>query len=110
MNNAKQYASVFDGEADYIGYVNSRDIREYLYAVDYRLTDLQAFCLVDSCTHISYAQKLKALNRLLDECTDISINIMVFREIKSLKALIRYTILGRRKALADFENSGTERR
>ncbi|MBE6424194.1 cyclic-phosphate processing receiver domain-containing protein [Succinivibrio dextrinosolvens] len=51
---------------DYIRFVNSRDIREYLYEIDYKLSGEQKLFLVDKCYRIPLEEKLEAMKLLLD--------------------------------------------
>ena len=89
---------------DYISLINSRDIREHLYEIGYRLSDLQKFYLIDCCHWLSYPDKVKKLIQLQDSCTDLRLEISGFDEIRSLKGLLKTVIKQREQALADFKN------
>lgn len=52
---------------DFIRFVNSRDIREYLYELDYCLSGEQKLFLVDKCYRIPLEERLLALELLLDD-------------------------------------------
>ena len=52
---------------DFIRFVNSRDIREYLYSLDYKLTGEKKLYLIDNCYRITLSEKIKWLNSLLNE-------------------------------------------
>ncbi|WP_295365882.1 cyclic-phosphate processing receiver domain-containing protein [uncultured Succinivibrio sp.] len=52
---------------DFIRFVNSRDIREYLYELDYCLSGEQKLFLVDKCYRIPLEERLFALEELLAE-------------------------------------------
>jgi hypothetical protein len=54
MNTNTGYSSCFENNKDYIQYICSKDIREYLYEINFRITDVQAFFLIDHCTHINF--------------------------------------------------------
>jgi hypothetical protein len=43
---------------DFIRFVNSRDIREYLYSLDYKLTGEQKLYLIDNCYRITLSEKI----------------------------------------------------
>ena len=101
--NKKSFGLFSKEKTDYIKYVRSRDIREYLYEINYELSELEAFYLVDSCTHITFDEKLKLLEQLHSEGKDTELNIINYRDIRSLKDLLQSVITGRMKSLSDFK-------
>lgn len=105
-NTIHKSFSLFSKEkTDYIKYVRSRDIREYLYEINYELSELEAFYIVDSCTHITFDEKLKLLEQLYSEGKDTELNIINYRDIRSLKDLLQSVIAGRMKSLSEFKIS-----
>ena len=105
MNNNNSYEAESDALPDYIRYVCSRDIREYLYEINFRITDLQAFFFIDSCTHVSYEEKLEALRYLLAKCEDFAVHNNTTDKKGSFKNLLSEVIKGREKSLADFKDN-----
>lgn len=51
---------------DYIYFINSRDIREYLYSLNYELTGEQKLFLIDNSCRVTFEEKIAALESLLD--------------------------------------------
>ncbi len=52
---------------DFIRFINSRDIREYLYSIDYQLSLEQKLFVVDKCYRIPLSEKLLAFEEILKE-------------------------------------------
>ena len=52
---------------DFRDYVNSRDIREYLYKIDYKLSGAQKLDIVENNHYLTVEQKLSLLEELLKE-------------------------------------------
>ena len=52
---------------DFRDYVNSRDIREYLYKIDYKLSSTQKLDIVECNHYLTVEQKLSLLEELLKE-------------------------------------------
>ena len=50
---------------DFIRFINSRDIREYLYSIDYQLSLEQKLFVVDKCYRIPLSEKLIAFEDIL---------------------------------------------
>lgn len=68
---------------DCIKYVNSKDIRKYLYDIDYKLNVEQQFFLIVMCDFITLNERLAALVELLNSTEDsamTSISNHVFAE------------------------------
>ncbi|MBP3267190.1 MAG: hypothetical protein J6M07_02550 [Ruminococcus sp.] len=105
MKQNSSYSSKPDDISDYISFICSRDIREYLYEINYRITDFQAFFLIDSCTHINYEEKLNALKQLYARCEDFVIHTDSSDKRCTFKNLLAEVINGREKSLPDFENN-----
>lgn len=103
--NKKSFGLFSKENPDYIKYVRSRDIREYLYEINYELSELEAFYIVDSCTHITFDKKLKLLEQLHSDGKDTELNIINYRDIRSLKSLLQSVIAGRMKSLSEFKIS-----
>lgn len=106
MNTNTGYSSGFENNKDYIQYVCSKDIREYLYEINFRITDVQAFFLIDHCTHINFEEKLTALKSLYAECEDFVIDAEICGEDNTFKRFFREAIKGREKShTAFYDNS-----
>ncbi|MBQ3774707.1 MAG: hypothetical protein II847_01085 [Ruminobacter sp.] len=52
---------------DYIYFINSRDIREYLYNINFHLNGEQKLFLIDKCYRITLDEKIEAFKSLLKE-------------------------------------------
>lgn len=52
---------------DFIKFVNSKDIRKYLYDIDYKLSGEQKLFLIENCYRIPLKEKLKAFKVILNE-------------------------------------------
>lgn len=59
---------------DCIKYVNSKDIRKYLYDIDYKLNVEQQFFLIVMCNFITLKEKISALEELCDFTEDSSMH------------------------------------
>ena len=46
---------------DFIGYIASKDVRQYLYDIDYKLSADQVIFVVLSCSFISVDEKVSTL-------------------------------------------------
>lgn len=46
---------------DFRDYVNSRDIREYLYKIDYKLSSTQKLDIVEYNNYLTFEQKISLL-------------------------------------------------
>ena len=57
---------------DCIKYVNSKDIRKYLYDIDYKLNVEQQFFLIVMCDFITLNERIAALDELLNSTEDAS--------------------------------------
>lgn len=56
---------------DFIRYISSKDVRQYLYDIDYKLSADQIIFIVLSCSFISIDEKLKALNDFRQTSDDV---------------------------------------
>ncbi|SKA58063.1 hypothetical protein SAMN02745213_00332 [Succinivibrio dextrinosolvens DSM 3072] len=56
---------------DFIRYVNSKDIRHYLYDIDYKLSPDQKIFIVLACSFIGVDEKVKALESYLQSSDDL---------------------------------------
>ena len=68
---------------DFIRYVNSKDVRQYLYDIDYKLSADQVIFIVLSCPFISVDEKVKSLQEYLQSSDALpltSITDMSFQE------------------------------
>ena len=81
---------------DFIRYVNSKDVRQYLYDIDYKLSADQVIFVVLSCPFISVDEKVKSLEEYLQSSDALpltSITDMSFQEtfgINSHEFIRRY--------------------
>jgi len=62
---------------DYIQFVNSKDIRNYLYYIDYKLSVDQMIFVVLRCIFISIEKKIDALQKIKDSKCILSKNLEV---------------------------------
>ena len=91
---------------DCIKYVNSRDVRKYLYKIDFKLNVEQQLFLIVMCDFITLKEKLAALEELLNSSEDApmtSISNPVFSESLGLTVhefIRRY--LADKKAILSF--------
>lgn len=68
---------------DFIRYVNSKDVRQYLYDIDYKLSADQVIFVVLTCPFISVDEKVKSLEEYLQSSDALpltSITDMSFQE------------------------------
>ena len=85
---------------DFRDYVNSRDIREYLYKIDYKLSGSQKLDIVEYNHYITAEQKLSLLEELLKE-NDEKLQCVIFSadgEHKSFKSKSLHVIIKRKIA------------
>lgn len=85
---------------DFRDYVNSRDIREYLYKIDYKLSGAQKLDIVEYNHYLTVEQKLSLLEELLKE-NDEKLQCVIFSadgEHKSYKSNSLHVIIKRKIA------------
>jgi hypothetical protein len=85
---------------DFRDYVNSRDIREYLYKIDYKLSSTQKLDIVEYNNYLTFEQKISLLEELLKE-NDEKLQCVSFSaegEYKSYKTKSLHVIIKRKIA------------
>ena len=82
---------------DFRDYVNSRDIREYLYKIDYKLSGSQKLDIVEYNHYLTIEQKLSLLEALLKEKDEklLCVSFSADGENKSFKEISLHEIVKR---------------
>ncbi len=90
------------------GYINSKEVRNYLLNTAYTFSSVEAAWLVDNAYDLPLDMKLKAWNSIIDSMTDCRFDYPTFSFESFNSALQEYIILQERSLSALYVNSCNE--
>lgn len=96
---------------DYIRYIASKDVRQYLYDIDYKLSADKVIFVVLSCSFISVDEKVKALDYYLQSSDAVPLTSITDESFSETIGLTSHEFIRRYKsdveAMAEFMKANT---